>query len=182
VVLPSWFLFPTGFHFASKAFTPTHLEDKCPSRSSCLLAPGGIFSQQSSECTPVTKEMTNHHFCNPIQFLKKCCGNLELRYRTLRQFIRMQSFIVPTWNQQTRVQSLSLEDNDVSPYISLQAGYRSKKQSSTHIWLHVTSLAMSFPQCYVTFFMFQFFKFLLSVLPSLLPACLFLIWPSSLLI
>jgi hypothetical protein len=37
---------------------------------------------------------------------------------------------------------------------------RSKKQSSTHIWLHVTSLAISFLQCYVTF-MFQFFKFYL---------------------
>jgi hypothetical protein len=27
----------------------------------------------------------------------------------------------------------------------LQGGYRSKTQSSTHIWLHVTSLAISFP-------------------------------------
>jgi hypothetical protein len=47
----------------------------------------------------------------------------------------------------------------------LQAGYRSKNQSSTHKWLHVTSLAISFPQCYVTC-MFQFFKFYLSALPS----------------
>jgi hypothetical protein len=33
----------------------------------------------------------------------------------------------------------------------LQAGCRSKEQSSTHLWLHVTSLAILFPQCYVTF-------------------------------
>jgi hypothetical protein len=31
------------------------------------------------------------------------------------------------------------------------------------LWVHVTSLAILFPQCYVTF-MFQFFKFYLSVL------------------
>jgi hypothetical protein len=41
--------------------------------------------------------------------------------------------------------------------LTLYTLYRSKKQRSTHIWLHVTSLAISFPQCYVTFFMFQFF-------------------------
>jgi hypothetical protein len=88
---------------------------------------------------------------------------------------------VPTWIQQTPVQRLSPENKEVSPYIPLQAGYRSRKQSSTHIWLHVTLLAISFPQCYVTF-MFQFFKFSLSALPSLpLPrhqstGCLFLLW------
>jgi hypothetical protein len=50
----------------------------------------------------------------------------------------------------------------------LKAGYKSKKQSSTHLWLHVTSLALSFSQYYVTF-MFQFFKFYLFALPSLHP-------------
>jgi hypothetical protein len=79
---------------------------------------------------------------------------------------------VPAQTQQTHVQKLSPENKEVSPYISLQAGYRSKKQSSTHTWLHVTSLAISFPQCYVTFFMFQFFKFSLSALLSLPPAAL----------
>jgi hypothetical protein len=73
-------------------------------------------------------------------------------------------FIVPAQTQRTRVQRLSLENKGVSPYIPLQAGYRSKKQSSTHIWLHVTSLAISFLLCCVTF-MFQF-KFYLSALPS----------------
>jgi hypothetical protein len=101
-----------------------------------------------------------------------CCRNLKLRYRTLRQFSRNQHFIVPEQTQWTRVQRLSPENKGVSPCILLQAGCRSKKQSSTHIWLHVTSLAISFPQCYVTFFMFQFFKFYLSALPSLPPASL----------
>jgi hypothetical protein len=96
-------------------------------------------------------------------------------------------FIVPVQTQQTRVQRLSPENKGVSPYIPLQAGYRNKKQSSTHTWLHVTSLIISFPPCYVTFFMFQFFKFYLSALhPFLLPhyqstGCLFLFWSSSLL-
>jgi hypothetical protein len=34
------------------------------------------------------------------------------------------------------------ENKGVSPYVLLQAGYRSKKQSTTHIWLPVTSLAI----------------------------------------
>jgi hypothetical protein len=101
-----------------------------------------------------------------------CCRNVKLRYRTLRQFSRKQCFFVLTQTQQARVQRLSPENKEVSSYIPLQAGYRSKRQSSTHIWLHVTSLAVSLPQGYVTFFMFQFFKFYLSVLPSLPPATL----------
>jgi hypothetical protein len=122
----------------------------------------------------------------PEPLTTQCSRNLKLRYGTLRQFSRQQHFIVPAQTQQTHVQKLSPENKEVSPYISLQAGYRSKKQSSTHTWLHVTSLAISFPQCYVTFFMFQFFKFSLSALLSLPPAALsehslFLIWSSCLL-
>jgi hypothetical protein len=67
---------------------------------------------------------------------------------------------------------LNPKNKEVSTYVPLQAGYRSKRQSSTHLWLHVTSLAILFPQCYVTFFMFHFFKFYLSALPSLPPASL----------
>jgi hypothetical protein len=96
----------------------------------------------------------------------QCCGNVKLRYGTLRSFSRKQCFIVPAQTQWTRVQRLSPENKGISPYIPLQAGYRSKKQSSTHLWLHVTPLAISFSQCYVTF-MFQFFKFYLPALPSL---------------
>jgi hypothetical protein len=83
-----------------------------------------------------------------------CCGNLKLRYGTLRQFSRKQHFIVLAQTHQTPLQRLSPENQGVSPYTPLQAGYRSKKQSLTHIWLHVTLLAISFPQCYVTFLMF----------------------------
>jgi hypothetical protein len=54
----------------------------------------------------------------------------------------------------------------------LQAGYRSKKQFLTHIWLHATLVAIPPSQCYVTFFTFQFFKFSLSAMPSLPPATL----------
>jgi hypothetical protein len=72
----------------------------------------------------------------------------------VRQFSRKQHFIVPAQTEWSCVQRLSPENKEVSPCIPLQAGYRSKKQSSTHTWLHVTSLSISFPQCYVTFFMF----------------------------
>jgi hypothetical protein len=103
--------------------------------------------------------------------IRLCCGNLKLRYGTPRQFSRKQCFIVPAQTQWSHVQRLSPENNEVSPYVPLQAGYRSKKQSSTHKWLHVTLLAISFSQRYVNF-MFQFFKFYLSAVPSLPPASL----------
>jgi hypothetical protein len=72
-------------------------------------------------------------------------GNYELRFRTLRQISRKQPFIVPAQTQRSHVQRLSPENKGVSPYIPLQIDYRSKKQSSTHFWLHVTLLAISSP-------------------------------------
>jgi hypothetical protein len=42
-----------------------------------------------------TREVTNHQLHNPRPAPKKCCGNLKLRYRTLRQFSRKQHFILP---------------------------------------------------------------------------------------
>jgi hypothetical protein len=41
------------------------------------------------------------------------------------------------------IQRLSLENKGALPYILLQAGYRSKKQSLTHIWLYASLLAIS---------------------------------------
>jgi hypothetical protein len=46
----------------------------------------------------------------------------------------------------------------------LASRLRKQKQSLTHIWLHATLLATSFPQCYVTIFTLRFFKFYLSLL------------------
>jgi hypothetical protein len=60
-------------------------------------------------------------------WVKYCCRNLKLRYETLRQFSRKQHFILLAQIQQTRVQRLSPKNKGVSPYIPLQAGYRSKK-------------------------------------------------------
>jgi hypothetical protein len=66
---------------------------------------------------PGDKEITNHHLHNPSNETWKCCRNLKLRYGTLRQFNRKQSFIVLIQTQQTHVQRLSLENKEVSPYI-----------------------------------------------------------------
>jgi hypothetical protein len=90
----------------------------------------------------------------------------QAEFGTLMHFSRKQHFIVVTQTQQTHVLRLSPKNKEISRHIPRQAGYRSKKQSSTHLWLHVTLLAISVPQCYVTF-MFQVFKFYLSALPSL---------------
>jgi hypothetical protein len=69
-----------------------------------------------------------------------CCGRLlaeiwDPEAISRKQFIYLfiYLFIVPAQTQQTHVQWLSPENKGVSPYIALQAGYRSKKQSSTHI-------------------------------------------------
>jgi hypothetical protein len=100
------------------------------------------------------------------------------------------TLIVLTQTQWTRVQRLSPKNKGGLPYIPLQTGYRSKKKSSTHIWLHVTLLAISPPHTqpnYMTFFVFQFFKLCLCyAIPSpcynfRTQTCLFLFWFSSLL-
>jgi hypothetical protein len=170
MVLPSSLLRLTGFHCASEAFTLTHQEDESrlldqdflwqlvgSSPSSLGDAPGNKGGDKS--LYPQSRQMSP----------QKCCGNLNLRYRTLRQFSKKQHFIVLTQTQQTGVQRLSPENKSVPPNRPLQAGYRNKKQSSTLMCLSVTSLAISFFQCYVTF-MFQFFKVSLSALPSFLPS------------
>jgi hypothetical protein len=43
--------------------------------------------------------------------------------------------------QQIPTQRLSHKNKGALPYIPLQTGYRSKKQTSTHIWLHEYLLA-----------------------------------------
>jgi hypothetical protein len=74
-------------------------------------------------------------------------------------------FIVLTQTQWTHVQRLSPEHKGVTPYIPLQAGYRSKKAKLNPHMAACAFIDYLFPQCYVIF-MFQFFKFYLSALPS----------------
>jgi hypothetical protein len=50
---------------------------------------------------------------------------------------------VPAVGQWIHIQRLSPENKGALPYIALQTGYRSEKQSLTHIWLLVISLATS---------------------------------------
>jgi hypothetical protein len=136
--LPVWWVVLPAPHqvLCIQGLHPNLPQGRIPSGSSCPLAPGRIFSwwQGRWQITISTILATS-----PKEML--------LRYRTLRQFSRKQHFIVLTQTQQTHIQRLSCKNKRVSPYIPLQAGCRSKKQSATHIWLHVTLLAISFPQC-----------------------------------
>jgi hypothetical protein len=50
-------------------------------------------------------------------------------------------FSVPAVAQQIHIQRLSPKNNEAFSYIPLQAGYRSKKQGLTHMWLYVCPLA-----------------------------------------
>jgi hypothetical protein len=59
--LPSVVLVPHQVPVCIQGPDPTHQEDEYPSRSSCPLVPGGISSWQSGGCTPVTREVINHH-------------------------------------------------------------------------------------------------------------------------
>jgi hypothetical protein len=92
--------------------------------------------------------------------------SLKLRYRILRQFSRKQNCLVDLCLK------AELQEQRGLPLYTLASRLQKQKQSLACIWLHVTSLAISFPQCYVTFFMFQFFQFYLSALPSLPPVSL----------
>jgi hypothetical protein len=78
-------------------------------------------------------------------------GSYKLRNGTLRQISTDPADSCPKtepWEQR----GLTL--------YTLASKLQKQKQNSTHMWLHVTLLAISFPQCYVTF-MFQFFQFYL---------------------
>jgi hypothetical protein len=46
-------------------------------------------------------------------------------------------------SQQIKIQRLSPENKEALPYIPLQAGYRSKKQGLTPMWLYASLLATS---------------------------------------
>jgi hypothetical protein len=78
-----------------------------------------------------------------------CCGSLLVEKRDSEAVSRKQGYIVPTQTQRTRVQRLSPKNKGVSPYIPLQAGYRSKKQGLVHIWLYLI-LLITLSQCYMT--------------------------------
>jgi hypothetical protein len=65
---------------------------------------------------------------------------------------------VPAAAQWIHIQRLSPENKGTLPYIALQTGYRNKKQSLTHMWLLVISLATS-SSVLSTVFRFSFFKF-----------------------
>jgi hypothetical protein len=68
--------------------------------------------------------------------------------------------------QRISIQKLSFKNKGALPCTLLQLGYRSKKQSLTHICcIHLYWLLR--PQCYVTFLTFRFFKI---YLPATLPA------------
>jgi hypothetical protein len=56
-------------------------------------------------------------------------GNYELRSESLRQMSRKKHFVVLAQTQLTCVQRLNPKNKGVSPYIPLQAGYRSKSKA-----------------------------------------------------
>jgi hypothetical protein len=102
------------------------------------------------------------------------------------QFSRKQHFVVLAQTQRTHVQRLSAENKEVSPYIPLQAGYRSKKQSSTIYscmwlyWLFYFPSAMWPSLCFSSL---NFIPLLCHSFPLLhyQNTSLFLFWSSSLL-
>jgi hypothetical protein len=70
--------------------------------------------------------------------------------------------------QRIHIQRLSPHNKGALPYILLQADYKSKKQSLTHVWLFVISLATSF-SVLCDHFQVQF-KFQVSAMSSPPPA------------
>jgi hypothetical protein len=109
-----------------------------------------------------------------------------MRYRTLREFSRKQLFIVPAQTQQTRVQRLSPKNKGVSPFIPLQASYRSKKARSNPYMVIYNSLGYFTPvlcvfpppQCYVTLSMSDSSGFMSLLCHPYLPATLSELRPS----
>jgi hypothetical protein len=103
-------------------------------------------------CTPVTREAITHHLCNLSNEPSiNVAGISSWDTWHWGSLVRKQHFIVPTESQWTHVQRLSPQEQRGLTLNTLADSYKSKKQSSTHIWLHVTLLAIPCFQCYVTF-------------------------------
>jgi hypothetical protein len=98
--------------------------------------PGG-----PGRCIPMTREVITHHLHNPGRASRKRCRSLLAELRDSEANSRKQSFIVPAQTKWTHVQRLNPKNKGVSPYIPLQASYRSKKQGLIHIWLYLILLA-----------------------------------------
>jgi hypothetical protein len=109
-VLPSprWFLCLTRFHCDLRP-SPWLTGRMSPfSGSCCLLMPGGLLpvvwgmhpGDKGGDKSPFPQSQQT----DP----KKCCWNLKMRYRTLRQFSRKQHFIVLAQTQPQGQRSLTL--------------------------------------------------------------------------
>jgi hypothetical protein len=79
---------------------------------------------------------------NPGLSPQKCCWIFKQRNGTPRLFWK-QYLLACQRDSQIPIQRLSPENKRVLPYIPLQAGYRSKKQGLTHIWLYTSLLVTS---------------------------------------
>jgi hypothetical protein len=66
--------------------------------------------------------------------------DIQARNQDNRAFQETVLISVLATAQQIPFQRLGPENKGALPYIPLQAGYRSKKQGLTHIWLYVSLL------------------------------------------
>jgi hypothetical protein len=78
---------------------------------------------------------------NPRLSPQKCCRIFKQGNGTPKAFQETVFISMPAMAQQIPIQRLSLKNKVALPYIPLQAVYRSKKQSLTHIWLYSSLLA-----------------------------------------
>jgi hypothetical protein len=121
----------------SKALTQLTGRTSPSSGSSCLLVPGGIFSQQTTGNKGGDKSPSlQSQQTSPQEMLQESQAEIW----DTEAVSRKQHFILLAQTQRTCVQRLSPKNKEVSPYIPLQAGYRSKTQGLIHIWLLCNSI------------------------------------------
>jgi hypothetical protein len=91
--------------------------------------------------------------------------DIKIRKWGTKSFWEAMFISMPAVPQQIHIQRLNPENKGALPYIPFPAGYRSKKQSLTHIWLLVISLATS-SSVLCDHFQVPFFKFHLPAILS----------------
>jgi hypothetical protein len=105
-----------------------------------------------------------------------CCGNLKLRYGTLRQLSRKERFIVPADSADACPKAEPREQRDLTVYTLASRLQKQKARSNPYMVIfnstgYFTLMLCDFPppQCYLTLSMFRSLRFYLSAMPSLPP-------------
>jgi hypothetical protein len=183
-VLPSLVPVPHHVLLCVQGLTPTCQENKA---LLCPFMPGGIHSSLWTRgCTLVTREVKKHHLHNPRQAPRIIPGILNRDRGHWGNSVG--SHILLCWHRLSKFKSKGWASRTKGAYL-IYPWKKFTEVKSKYGFMKFYWLLQLPPHCYLTFFIFIFFKFYLHVMPTLpscgingTQTCLLLFWSSSLLL